>query len=124
VRRAMADTLTEISIGYPESPLNGPHERGLAGPAPGERIAPIAGQLPVGAGGSPRFALFAAPGAAASRLLDDFPDLIEPGLRAPLADDGLWLARPDGYVAATAREADAGAIADCLERVRGSGAAA
>jgi hypothetical protein len=124
VRRAMADTLTEISIGYPESPLNGPHERGLAGPAPGERIAPVAGQLPVGAGGSPRFALFAAPGAAASRLLDDFPDLIEPGLRAPLADDGLWLARPDGYVAATAREADAGAIADCLERVRGSGAAA
>jgi len=117
VRRAMADALTEISIGYPDSPLNGPSAHGLGGPAPGERIAPVAGQAPIGAGGVPRFALFAAPGPAATRLLRDHPDLLEPALRPPLAEGGLWLARPDGYVAATARESDVGPIAACLDRL-------
>jgi hypothetical protein len=64
--------------------------------------------------------LFAAPGAAASALLRDHADLLEPTLRAPLASGALCLARPDGYVAAVAREADAGAIADCLKRLRNS----
>src|SRR6201999_1556168 len=30
VRRAMVDTMTEVSIGYEHSPLNGPGVRGLA----------------------------------------------------------------------------------------------
>ena len=64
VRRAMADTLTEITIGYPHSPPNGPHVAG--DPAPGDRVPPVAGP-PVGAGDRPQFALFAAPGAATER---------------------------------------------------------
>jgi threonine dehydrogenase-like Zn-dependent dehydrogenase len=55
--------------------------------------------------------------AAASGLLKDFPDLIEPTLRAPLVSGCLCLARPDGYVAAVAKETDASAIVDCLNRL-------
>jgi 2-polyprenyl-6-methoxyphenol hydroxylase-like FAD-dependent oxidoreductase len=124
LRRAMADTLTEISIGYPDSPLNGAPAHGLGGPAPGDRIAPVAGQVPVGAGDAPRFSLFGAPGVAASGLLRDYPDLLEPSLRPPLAEGGLSLARPDGYVAAVAWEANAEAIADCLNALGRPGRAA
>jgi 2-polyprenyl-6-methoxyphenol hydroxylase-like FAD-dependent oxidoreductase len=123
VRRAMADTLTEVSIGYSDSPLNGAHRRGVAGLAPGERVAPIAGSPPIGAGAFPRFALFAAPGAEASALLRDHAALLEPTLRPPLASGALCLARPDGYVAAVAKEADAGAIADCLKQLGHAGGA-
>jgi hypothetical protein len=42
-----------------------------------------------------------------------------PVVRAPLADGGMWLARPDGYVAAVAGEANPAAIADCLNRLAG-----
>ncbi len=121
VRRAMADTLSEISIGYADSPLNGAHGRGLGGPAPGERVPPVDGQAPFGAGEAPRFALFAAPGEAASRLLRDHASLLEPTLRPPLASGGQWLVRPDGYAACAVWEADSDAIGDWLGALRGLG---
>ena len=46
--------MTEVSIGYDHSPLNGPAVRGLAGPRPGERMPPVSGQRPIGAGDEPR----------------------------------------------------------------------
>ena len=121
VRRAMADTLSEISIGYADSPLNGPHGRGLGGPAPGERVPPVDGQARFGAGEPPRFALCAAPGEAASRLLRDHANLLEPTLRSPLASGGQWLVRPDGYAACAVWEADSDAIGDWLGALRGAG---
>jgi 2-polyprenyl-6-methoxyphenol hydroxylase-like FAD-dependent oxidoreductase len=121
VRRTMADTLTEVSIGYGRSPLNGPSAHGVGGPSAGERAAPVAGQLPVGAGSVPRFALFAAPGEAVSGLLRDQPDLLEPAIRPPFVRGGIWLVRPDGYTACAGREGDAGIIADYLRDLRGAG---
>jgi 2-polyprenyl-6-methoxyphenol hydroxylase-like FAD-dependent oxidoreductase len=120
VRDAMANVMTEISIGYSGSPLNGPG--GLDGPAPGQRVAPIVGQSPVGAGGDPRFALFAAPGGGAARLLGDYRALLEPALRPPLAPSGVWLVRPDGYVATVARDDRPEAIADWLGGIATAGA--
>jgi hypothetical protein len=114
VRRAMADTMSEVSIGYPDSPLNGPDTHGLGGPSAGERVRPVAGQVPVGAGGNPRFALFAAPGEALSELLRDFADLLDPMVRPPLGSGGVWLVRPDGYAACVVKESDVGAIAGYL----------
>jgi hypothetical protein len=111
VRRAMAETLTEIAIGYPHSPLNGP--RGAGGPAPGERVPPVAGQTPVGAGTRPRFALFAAAGAT-DRLIAEHADLLEPAPRPPLEPGGLWLVRPDGYVAASAKAGDEASLGSWL----------
>ena len=96
VRRAMADTLTEITIGYPHSPLNGPHVAG--NPAPSDRMPPVAGpQPPVGAGDfRPRFALFAAPGAATDRLITRHADFLEAAPRPPLAPGACgWCGRTD-----------------------------
>jgi hypothetical protein len=103
VRKAMADTLTELSIGYPNSPLTerGSHPHG--GPAPGARAPVRDGETPVGAGHAPRFALFAAAGPGASALPARYGDLLEPAIREPFAADGIWLVRPDGYVALAAK---------------------
>ena len=76
VQHAMADKMSEMSVGYPKSPLNGQALSG--GPKPGARIAPIAGQTPVGSGTSPRFALFATSSAAAAGLIERFSTLLDP----------------------------------------------
>jgi hypothetical protein len=98
VQRAFANTMTEVTIGYPNSPLNGPSLSG-AGPKPGERVVPVAGRSPVGLGGAPLFALFAQRTAATDELLGRFEGLLDPDIRPPLRQDGIWLVRPDGYAA-------------------------
>ena len=113
VQREFADTMTEVSIGYPDSPLNGPGMH--AGPKPGERVAPLAGQVPVGSGDTPRFALFADPTDATADLLRRYPALLDPDLRPPFAKDGTWLVRPDGYVGCSAP--DAAAVARYLDGI-------
>ncbi len=119
VRRAMVDTLAEVTIGYPRSPLNGPHAHGLGGPAPGERVPPVAGQVPVGAGNAPRFALFAGPDDAADRLLQDHRNLLESAIRPPLGKDGIWLVRPDGYVALAVERGRWAEVSAYLDHVAG-----
>ena len=57
VQHAIADKLSEITIGYPNSPINVGSARGLEGPAPGGRIMD---DRPFGEGDQPRFALMAA----------------------------------------------------------------
>ncbi len=100
VQHAVADTMTEVTIGYPASPLNG---SGLSsGPKPGQRVMPVAGEPSIGAGDRPLFTLFAAPGPQATELLSRFDGLIDPQVRPPFRADGIWLVRPDGYVAMAA----------------------
>ncbi len=36
------------------------------------------------------------------QVIAQYPDLLEPNLRKPFHDGGLWLVRPDGYVAMAA----------------------
>jgi hypothetical protein len=115
VREALAQNFSEITIGYPRSPLNGPHLS--HGPAPGERMPPIAGEPPIGAGREPRFAVLAEPSAALQAVQAQYVDLLEPQLRAPPQAGGIWLVRPDGYVACAVRDAaSVGAYLEGLER--------
>jgi len=116
-RRAMVETMTEVSIGYKHSPLNGPSVHGISGPSPGERVAPIAGQIPPGSGNAPRFALFAKPSDATAGLLAKFPDLIDPDVRPPLDQGSIWLVRPDGYAACVASNDNIEVISDYLNGV-------
>ncbi len=111
-----ADVMTEVSIGYPDSPLNGPARGGAKCPSPGKRVVPLSGQSPVGAGNTPRFALFAEPSEAVDGLLKRFPALLDPHFGRPSGSGGMTLVRPDGYAACSA--IDASDITDYLERLR------
>lgn len=115
LRRAIVDSMTEVSLGYRHSPLNGPRAHGLGKPQPGSRAVPIAGQTPAGSGTAPRFVLCAAPSGATERLLAKYSALVEPTVRPPLGPEGQWLVRPDGYVACVAKRGDEQTIADYLE---------
>jgi len=113
-RKAMAERVAEVSHSYRNSPINGTNERGLPGPAPGERLPPRPDEPPLGAGDSPRFALFAASSPAVRELQQEFAGLLEPTLRAAIRPCAVWLGRPDGYVAAVALEEDVRQIEDYL----------
>jgi 2-polyprenyl-6-methoxyphenol hydroxylase-like FAD-dependent oxidoreductase len=115
LRRVMVDTITEVSIGYHDSPLNGPHAGHIGGPGPGERMPPADAQPPIGAGNAPRFALCAEPCDAVRGLLQQLGTLLDPHLHPPPAADGIWLVRPDGYVACVAGRDDPGTIGDFLK---------
>jgi 2-polyprenyl-6-methoxyphenol hydroxylase-like FAD-dependent oxidoreductase len=116
-QHAFADSMTEVAIGYPDSPLNGPGLR--SGPRPGERIVPISGEVPVGSGEKPMFALFAEQNEAIADLVKRFKTLVDPNVRKPFGPGGIWLVRPDGYVACSAYEAET--IAGWLDGLIGSG---
>ncbi len=113
VEHKVAETMSEVSIGYPKSPVNAGSASGLAGPAPGERVI---SDRPFGAGAEPLFALMAADGAA-TQLLRKFPGVLEPSLRTPPDSKGIWLVRPDGYVAAVAKLGEAAILDDILLRL-------
>jgi 2-polyprenyl-6-methoxyphenol hydroxylase-like FAD-dependent oxidoreductase len=115
VQREIADTMSEVSIGYPNSPLNGSRLQGSAGPEPGERLVPAIDQKPVGAGNRPLFALFAEPTAALHEMIQRFEGLLDPVIRPPLSREGIWLVRPDGYVACSSK--DAATVASYLDGI-------
>lgn len=111
-----ANTMTEVSIGYPKSPLNGPAYLGAHCPAPGQRVVPVDGQLPVGSGDKPLFSLFAQSNESIDDLFQQFPELLDPELRPPLDADAIILVRPDGYVACSAKAATT--VAEYLANLR------
>ncbi len=124
VQHAMADAVSEISIGYPDSPLTAVPDYRLTAPDPGARVEPREGEPPFGAGNTPRFAILAAPAPGLDALLARHADLLEPVPRTAPDPQGIWLVRPDGYVATTATHGEWDAIADYLDRFRADGSAA
>ena len=113
--QAIADTMSEVRIAYPHSPLNGPGL--LDGPRPGERVAPVPGERPLGSGNVPLFTLFAANGPATEELVRRFPTLLDPAVRPPLKAGTMWLVRPDGYVATAVAHGKSTGVADYLDRL-------
>jgi hypothetical protein len=87
VQHALANTMTQVSVGYPDSPMNGP-ALAETGPRPGERVEPVQEQSPIGAGASPRFAILAAPTRETSDLLATFPGILEGQVRPPRTPEG------------------------------------
>jgi 2-polyprenyl-6-methoxyphenol hydroxylase-like FAD-dependent oxidoreductase len=106
VMRAVTHQMSELSIGYPNSPLTRAGGHHHSGPGAGAR-APVSAQgHHVGSGRQPRFMLFAIDDKGGEALIARHGDLLEAETRAPFADDGIWLVRPDGYVAMTARRGE------------------
>ena len=114
VQHAFADTMSETAIHYPSSPLNGPALKG-ARPRPGERVVPVEGQTLVGSGKSPRFALFAEKTADTLNLVNTFGSILDPDIRPSVRASGIWLVRPDGYVACSS--SDPSTVADYLRTI-------
>ena len=102
VQHALTDNITELAISYPESSLNGKGSAPDDTPKPGERAPIRTGETPVSTGDTPRFALYAEPGADAEQFIACFPQLLESKTRPPFEPGTICLVRPDGYVAFTA----------------------
>jgi 2-polyprenyl-6-methoxyphenol hydroxylase-like FAD-dependent oxidoreductase len=117
VQRRIGQTMTELTIAYPTSPLTVSGGAHTSGPAAGERMAPRPDEPPFGAGPTPRFALCAAPSPEATALIARHAAVLEPAPRPPLADGAISLVRPDGYVALVARAGDWAAVDDWFERL-------
>jgi 2-polyprenyl-6-methoxyphenol hydroxylase-like FAD-dependent oxidoreductase len=114
-RKFAADATSEISIGYPHSPLNA--RGGHRDPLPGARAPIRATEPPVGAGNTPRFALFAQPDGMPSKFPERYASLLEPTLREPYHPSGMWLIRPDGYTALSAKAGEWKAVTAYLDRI-------
>jgi len=117
IRRVMGRTLSELTIAYPQSPLTVPGGRHSGGPAAGDRMPPRPGEPPIGAGDTPRFALFAEASPAAMELLARYGALMEATPRAPIKPGAMWLVRPDGYVALVAKAGEWTEIEGYLDRL-------
>jgi hypothetical protein len=113
-RHAMAERLSETFFGYPHSPLNSGSAARLNGPAPGDRIVD---EKPFGSGNAPRFALMAKDASAARVIMEKYASLVEDSVRTPPDEKGIWLVRPDGYVAAVAHDGDWKTIEAALRRI-------
>jgi 2-polyprenyl-6-methoxyphenol hydroxylase-like FAD-dependent oxidoreductase len=104
VKQAMANILSEVAVAYSHSPLNAKSAHGHGGPEPGKRAPIREGEPSVGAGNTPRFALFAEDTPESRSLLSKYAMLVEPAPRKPYAAGQIWLVRPDGYVALAGKD--------------------
>ncbi len=115
VRKFAADAASEISVGYPHSPLNAP--AGYRDPMPGARAPIRTTETPVGVGNIPLFALFAEPDGMPSKFPERYANLLEPTLREPYHPGGMWLIRPDGYTALSAKAGEWKPVTAYLDRI-------
>jgi 2-polyprenyl-6-methoxyphenol hydroxylase-like FAD-dependent oxidoreductase len=115
VRETMANVLSEEAVGYAESPLNAKTAHAHDGPKAGKRAQIRKGEAPVGAGDTPRFALFADKDDMPGTLMEKNAKWLEPALRKPYHEGGIWLVRPDGYVALSAKAGSWGEVERYLE---------
>jgi 2-polyprenyl-6-methoxyphenol hydroxylase-like FAD-dependent oxidoreductase len=83
VTHTMANVLSEISIGYSDSPLNAHTQDPRDGVKPGKRAPIRQNEPPVGSGDTPRFALFAESNNLPAGLLQKYSALLEATPRAP-----------------------------------------
>ncbi len=124
LRRTMTNTMSELSIGYPHSPLTRAVAAHHSGPAAGERAPVEVSSIPVGSGDRPRFALFAPADAGSAALIARHNDLLEAETRRPFVEDRIWLVRPDGYVAMTAEPRDWDKVSAYMDWIAGAGGVA
>jgi 2-polyprenyl-6-methoxyphenol hydroxylase-like FAD-dependent oxidoreductase len=117
VTHTMANVLSEISIGYADSPLNAHTRPAHGGLKPGKRAMIREQEPPVGFGDAPRFALFADSEGAPAGLLQKYDRVLEPTLRDALTPKSLCLVRPDGYVALSTTKDDWSSVETYLDGI-------
>ncbi|MEQ1943125.1 FAD-dependent oxidoreductase [Mesorhizobium sp. VNQ89] len=108
VKHALVGQMTEISVGYPHSSLNGPYAN--ASPKPGTRMPPIDGETAYGLGDTPLFTL------CANEPPPFNHPLVSSAMRPATAANDIALVRPDGYLAMSARSGDWDSVRAYLDR--------
>ena len=116
-RDEAAEQLTELAIHYPKSPLNGHHELFQKGPKPGERAPIRSAEAPAGGGDSPKFVVYGDKEGQAAAVIARYAGLLDREIRKPFEDGGMWLVRPDGYVAVAAKRADWARVEDYFAEI-------
>lgn len=119
VRKLAANLASEVTLGYAHSPLNGGH----GDPAPGKRAPIRVDEPPVGAGDAPRFAVFGDADGMPAGFLQKYASVVEQKLRAPFAEGGLWVVRPDGYTGLAAKKGEWDAVARYFDAIIAKGRA-
>ncbi|AMV20636.1 FAD-dependent monooxygenase [Planctomyces sp. SH-PL14] len=120
VREKLATKLTELGIGYPHSPLTVSGGRHQHGPAAGDR-APVekAGAVTADVfGAAPRFVVYGERSVAGAAVMERYGDVVDQTVREPFVEGGMWLVRPDGYVAIATARGDWSAIESYLARLK------
>jgi 2-polyprenyl-6-methoxyphenol hydroxylase and related FAD-dependent oxidoreductases len=115
IQRAIEGSMTEISTGYPASPLNG--IAGGSRHSPGSRMPPVAGEAPYGAGDSPLFILRAAASSTGTPAPGWLRELVDPAIRPGAHGTGIELVRPDGYLAMSAPDGEWALVEAYVERL-------
>jgi 2-polyprenyl-6-methoxyphenol hydroxylase-like FAD-dependent oxidoreductase len=115
VRGALAARLSEIEIGYPDSPLSRESASPLPKPHAGERATLARSERP-SARSAPRYALFAEATDAARHFVSEWASIVESQVEEPFAPGTAWLVRPDGYVG-TAADGDWNALHAYLQGI-------
>jgi 2-polyprenyl-6-methoxyphenol hydroxylase-like FAD-dependent oxidoreductase len=123
VQEKLAAAITEISIGYPDSPLNAGASLGPRGGQEGKRAPIRDGEAAIGAGAQPKFAIFADDSAEPGKVAARFPQLVEQQIRAAVREGEVWLVRPDGYVAFAGRNGQMPEVEGYLARLTGNATA-
>ena len=116
VTHTMSNVLSEITIGYSDSPLNAKTHHAHDGVKPGKRAPIRQNEPPVGSGDAPRFALFAESNNMPADLLQKYSGLLEATPRTPFFPESLSLVRPDGYVALSTKSGDWNAVEGYLNQ--------
>jgi 2-polyprenyl-6-methoxyphenol hydroxylase-like FAD-dependent oxidoreductase len=110
VTHAVSNLLSEITIGYSDTPLNAHSAHAHNGLKAGKRAPIRDNEPPVGSGDTPRFALFADSSGMPASLQQKYSAFLEPAARSPFSPGTISLVRPDGYVALSTKSGDRNAV--------------
>lgn len=113
-RHKIANRLAGVTINYPDSPLNAGSTCGRCGPRPGQRLIV---KYDFQDSHVPHFSLMARDDVKAQNMILRYPYLLKSEIYSPPHKNGIWLVRPDGYVAATARDGEWTVIEEFLSNI-------
>lgn len=97
VQQRIASAITELSVHYPQTALNGP--AASSGPQLGERFIRPGTRQAAQPSMDGRFTLYAGKPEIAAETLSQFDTLVDPHIQENDSSDMFYLVRPDGYIA-------------------------
>ena len=120
MQHRMSDTLSELDIAYPHSPLSVTGHHAPSKARAGGRWPPMELSSEVAEPGAPPRFTILADAVTGAQLAGHFPALARAVQGSGAAADGLWIIRPDGYVGLAARSDDMAAATAYLEAIAAS----